>query len=613
MKKIYLFSFIFSATFFISQAQLNGYHPIQKDTAGNIMPWYNPNHGSSYNDAINRVWNFWKNLPLNGNGHKYYMTDHSYSPGGSSNKVGGDQFAMALSSWTLFYAYSGDTDLVKDMVYIADHYLDNSMSLPTDSWPNIPYPCNIGDPTKAVYDGDYILGVGFTQPDKAGSIGAELVNLYKITGRQKYLDAAVKIANTLAVKVQPGDSTHSPYAFKLNAVTGVVPTYSNPGFMYTGNVVPTMRLFEDLSKMQLGNTVQYDTAYNVIKRWVQNCPQKTNNWGCFFEDIAFPSNTETNAVTMAMYILEHPNWSATWQQDARNILDWTLTALGSHNYDTLGVTGIYEQSIDLYEGGSHTSRFAATELLYAEKTTDTSRNIQSQRQLDWATYVVDFDGKCLFSPRRSAIWYTDGYGDYVRHYLRAMAAAPYLAPDSANHLLRSSSVVSYIKYEPHEINYSTYDAAATEILRLTSKPLKVKVNGIEISETVSALNTDGWRWITYQNGSGVLEVRHDNGKQVDIIWDGAGVENISGNAMLFELYPNPASDIVQITFAANNQEEIKIDITDILGKKLKGFTIAAGSNGAVESIRIEDLKAGSYLVRLSSGNTQAVRKLTIAR
>ena len=194
-----------------------------------------------------------------------------------------------------------------------------------------------------------------------------------------------------------------------------------------------------------------------------------------------------------------------------------------------------------------------------------------------------------------------------------MAAAPYLAPDSANHLLRSSSVVSYIKYEPHEINYSTYDAAATEILRLTSKPLKVKVNGIEISETVSALNTDGWRWITYQNGSGVLEVRHDNGKQVDIIWDGAGVENISGNAMLFELYPNPASDIVQITFAANNQEEIKIDITDILGKKLKGFTIAAGSNGAVESIRIEDLKAGSYLVRLSSGNTQAVRKLTIAR
>ena len=26
------------------------------------------------------------------------------------------------------------------------------------------------------------------------------------------------------------------------------------------------------------------------------------------------------------------------------------------------------------------------------------------------------------------VWLTDGYGDYVRHYLRAMAAAPELAP-----------------------------------------------------------------------------------------------------------------------------------------------------------------------------------------
>ncbi len=41
--------------------------------------------------------------------------------------VGGDQFAMALSSWSLYYQYTGDTDLIKDMTYIADTYLANSL------------------------------------------------------------------------------------------------------------------------------------------------------------------------------------------------------------------------------------------------------------------------------------------------------------------------------------------------------------------------------------------------------------------------------------------------------------------------------------------------------
>ena len=61
------------------------------------------------------------------------------------------------------------------------------------------------------------------------------------------------------------------------------------------------------------------------------------------------------------------------------------------------------------------------------------------RNLIWATYMVDTDGKNRYY--HDDIWLTDGYGDYVRHYLRAMAAAPELAPPDQNHLLRTSSVV----------------------------------------------------------------------------------------------------------------------------------------------------------------------------
>ena len=41
---------------------------------------------------------------------------------------------------------------------------------------------------------------------------------------------------------------------------------------------------------------------------------------------------------------------------------------------------------------------------------------------------------------------TDGYGDYVRHYLRAMAAELALAPSAENHILSSTSVIRQADY-----------------------------------------------------------------------------------------------------------------------------------------------------------------------
>jgi len=64
------------------------------------------------------------------------------------------------------------------------------------------------------------------------------------------------------------------------------------------------------------------------------------------------------------------------------------------------------------------------------------------------------------------IWLTDGYGDYVRHYLRAMASAPELAPDDQDHLLRTTSVVQSIVYGPGKITYVKYDAASSELFKL---------------------------------------------------------------------------------------------------------------------------------------------------
>jgi hypothetical protein len=86
------------------------------------------------------------------------------------------------------------------------------------------------------------------------------------------------------------------------------------------------------------------------------------------------------------------------------------------------------------------------------------------RRLNWATYMVDVDGKNRYP--RDDIWLTDGYGDYVRHYLRAMASFPELAPDDQNHLLRTTSVIQTISYANDAIAYTKFDSASTERFKL---------------------------------------------------------------------------------------------------------------------------------------------------
>ena len=106
-------------------------------------------------------------------------------------------------------------------------------------------------------------------------------------------------------------------------------------------------------------------------------------------------------------------------------------------------------------------------------------------------------------------------GDYVRHYLRAMAAAPQLAPDNAGHLLRSSSVIRQISYESSKISYTTFDNTASEVLRLTSKPGEIKVNNKKLGES-GASRPNGWNWQALKTG-GILRINHSGGAQVVIL------------------------------------------------------------------------------------------------
>ena len=459
-------------------------------------------------------------METDSNGLKYYMNHQVWRTYEHDMRgLGGDQINMALSSWALLYAYTGDQEIMENMKYMADNYLDRSLSDSSDAWPFLPYPYNT-DIHSGKYDGDMRNGKGFLQPDKAGSFGYELINLHKITGDEKYLRAAIRIGKTLAAKTVKGDSVKSPLPFRVNARTGEIGSFldnNNTGkfvskALYTSNWTGTLMLFRELMKADSENFNQYSSAFTIILEWMREFPLKTNKWGPFFEDIPGWSDTQINAITFAMFILQNPDLFPGWKEDVKGIFEWTYKELGNSEYSKYKVVVMNEQTAYRVPGNSHSSRQASVELMYTKLSGDTTYRTNAMRALNWATYTVSREGMNWYI--RDDIWLTDGYGDYVRHYLRAMQAMPELAPSGKNRFLGSSSVVTSIQYRPESIAYTTYEPAI-DILRLKQKPVAIICDGSEM-EQVTDITNESFTWKELSEG-GVLEIRH-SGKNLIILF-----------------------------------------------------------------------------------------------
>jgi len=328
--------------------------------------------------------------------------------------------------------------------------------------------------------------------------------LYKIKNDPTFLDAAVKIANTLAAKVRPGDEFHSPLPFKVNVLTGQtaflkldhrVGRFTDTA-CYTSNLTPTLQLFLDLIELHKGNITAYTSAFDRILAWLKRYPIRDNRWGPFFEDVGEWSETQINAMTCARFMMEHQQYFPGWPSQVKHIIDWVHTNFDNNNWKKYGVTVTNEQSVYAEPGNSHSAREAADELLYVSLTGDTTLYTNAIHELNWATYAVDVDGKNCFPFDEP--WLTDGYGDYVRHYLRAMATYPQLAP-VADHILSSTSVIQQADYKGHLkkylapsfdkqdtnrvlIYYRTFDDTGTELIKLTNKPSDVLLNDTPLQE-----------------------------------------------------------------------------------------------------------------------------------
>jgi hypothetical protein len=229
-------------------------------------------------------------------------------------------------------------------------------------------------------------------------------------------------------------------------------------------------------------------------------------------------------------MMNHQEYFPDWKNEVEGIFKWVYKTLENKTWEKYGVVVVNEQTAYRVPGNSHTSREASAELQYVSLTGDTIRKQNAIRQLNWATYMVDYDGKNRYPQDEN--WLTDGYGDYVRHFLRAMGALPELAPSDQEHILFSSSVVQEVEYKNSaganymsssdnpdlkniKLRYTTFDKKGTEKIRLLSKPAQILIEGVPVLSS-SDLNVNSYIWQPLKKG-GILIINRVNGNEITVV------------------------------------------------------------------------------------------------
>jgi hypothetical protein len=292
---------------------------------------------------------------------------------------------------------------------------------------------------------------------------------------------------------------------------------------YCASLAPTLRLLDELTRLGIGEG-NWRGARQTAWGWLVSHPLKTDIWANYFEDLFWlPKPTNLNqyaAGELARYLLENPERDSDWREHAGHLLAWIEDTFGGDTEKEKGVqwgaVTISEQVEYRYKMGSHTARFASVLALWHERTGDAASREKAFRSFNWATYMCDARGVVRVGPREPSFWFSDGYGDYIRHFVAGLGSVPEWAPPGEDHLLRSSSIVPEVVYRPGQVRYQTFDDSGEEVLRLSFVPKSVEAEGPTRGTAAKAIH-----W-TSDPKTGILRVRRSGVRGVAITGKAAG-------------------------------------------------------------------------------------------
>lgn len=89
------------------------------------------------------------------------------------------------------------------------------------------------------------------------------------------------------------------------------------------------------------------------------------------------------------------------------------------------------------------------------------------------------------------------------------------------------------------------------------------------------------------------------------------INEISGSTD-FEIYPNPASDHVQVSYVLKSTTPVVTSIYDVAGKKVKEISRSIQMTGKhYFNLNVEKLSAGSYFIEIKTNSGSLIKKLIV--
>jgi hypothetical protein len=523
-----------------------GAYKIVQDKSGKILSWYKPEiPGAGYAHVCKLASEFIKSgtptdprtgLPL------YLVTCCFEGPhlkgqkAFDAGKTGEEwmhnpamTYAGMVHSLVMGYrVFTGDESYIGVVKSMLDYQLKHGTTPKGWIWQQVPYASS--NPFEKEYYGatrwenDGMRGDGLhgIEPDKVGELGYAYLLFYEVTLDTTYLSAAIHCADALAKNIRDIEKINaaepitdkSPWPFRINARNGKIIDE------FCANVVEPVKLFDELIRIQSSigvsaeQTKSWKRARDMAWNWLysKGGPMKTYIWNAYFEDV--PSDdrqANRNQVTpmeTARYILRNTTLDQDIDKTVPALIHWVESAFG-----TEGMDAIKEQTWCYEPMGSHTARFASICALWYERSGDVSYKEKAYRYFNNATYSTDQNGVVRVGPTWPSSWFSDGYGDYVRHFLDGYAAVPEWVPLDQDHVLRSSSPVQKIAYSKNAISLKSYDGNGTITIRMNGKPKTISVSNKKLSERKG---TDaGWEWVAMEKG-GLLKIKYAGGTEISI-------------------------------------------------------------------------------------------------
>jgi hypothetical protein len=512
-----------------------GFHTLVVDGEGKIVPW------APLWRIAELAWQGLSSFPKQDDtGLPTWMTSSRFDPktlGGirwPNNPAGLD--AMLAESALDWYAFSGDRRPIELVRVAFDHLLEHGLTPSDASWSHVPFSSAMPGATEyrgaddrefcddgsACGRGD---GVGVLEPDKVGEVGHALLLFFEHTADAKYRDAALDCARALASHVREGDAYRSPWPFRVFAKDDAVRDE------YSGHVLGAIRLFDELARLGLPSDdeqarASFARARAIAMRWMLAFPMKNDVWGGYFEDIPIyedPSDNPNQYAPMqtARWAIEHPDVDLAWREHVEHLFSFVKDAFAGDVEETrgtfLGADVLSEQRADMAKMSSHTARWGAVHALWFEVTGDEAAKETAWRALAWASYWITDRGLVKVGPDdREGWWFSDGYGDYIRHFVVAMGAVPEWAPPHEDHLLRSSSVVTRLERGGDALELSTFDSAGDEVLRLSHVPKSISLDGRALERTEDR-HAEGFV-VEPLGGDVVVRVHRERGRTLIVRW-----------------------------------------------------------------------------------------------